>query len=520
MAKFNQTKASNIPVQTTHQGGVGVKQRPEYELIGLLATGIDGKFYEKESDREKRIFELATQVAQKDPELFAKMLVYTRAIIGQRTVTHVGAVAAAKLLSGTPVATKLFTKRSRKENKGGVIYRLDDMLEILAYYYMRNPGKPLPNSIRRGFKSVLESADAYELAKYQGKGKEVSLVDLVNLVRPKPSKDMEDTFKKLMHGELKQFNTAEDKQTEAGQKVAAKVKSGEITKAQAEVELKEAKAENWKELVESGKIGYLALLRNLRNITLTASDDVFNAALNMLTNEKRVKESLVFPHQIDIAFETLLNEGNILSGYRKTSLLTAVNTAYELAIPNLREIFQTGRTAVVVDVSGSMTSNANMTGKRINSSAIEKAALVAATLCKGTGADLYEFDNSCRTLSYNPLDSVNTIKNHIVRHATGGGTYFETIFRALANGYDRVFVLSDEQGADSLLHSNTYKDWMARNGRPYIYSVNMCGYSTTMFKESDKVIRLFGYSKDIYEQVKTCELNPAQILDQIRKIEL
>jgi hypothetical protein len=31
-----------------------------------------------------------------------------------------------------------------------------------------------------------------------------------------------------MSGELKQFNTVEDKNTEAGQEVAAKVKSGEL----------------------------------------------------------------------------------------------------------------------------------------------------------------------------------------------------------------------------------------------------------------------------------------------------
>lgn len=519
MAKFNRTKTVTVPVQNTHQGGLGVKLLPEYELIGLLATGLEGKFYEKESDREKRIWSLVQEVAQKNPILLAKMLVYTRAVIGQRTVTHVGAVAAARHLSGNPIATKLFTKRSRKENKGGMIYRLDDMLEILAYYYMRNPGKPLPNSIKRGFKAALEASDAYELAKYQGKGKEVSLVDLVNLVRPKPSKDMEETFKKLMNGQLKQFKTAEDKQTKAGQEVAAKVKEGKLTATEAQVELNKAKAENWKDLITSGNIGYFALLRNLRNITTLTTDDVFNAALNMLTNEKRIRQSLVFPHQIDIAFEVLLNEG-VNFGNRKQQLLVAINKAYELAIPNLKELFQTGKIAVVVDVSGSMGTVAQMNGKRINSSAIEKAALVAATLCKGTGADLYEFDNTCRVKQYNPLDSINTIKQDIVKNATGGGTYFERIFSVLKDGYDRVFVLSDEQGADSLIGNTAYTQWMSRNGRPYIYSVNMCGYLTTMFKESDRVIRLFGYSSDIYEQIKTCELNPAQILKEIQKIEL
>ena len=517
MAKYNQTKVT--PTVTNHRGGEGVQLRPELELVSILATGLEGKFYEKESDREKRIFDLSAQVAKKNPVLLAKMLVYARSVMGQRSVTHVGAVAAAKVLSGNQIASKLFTKRSRKENKGGVIYRLDDMLEILAYYFLRNTGKPLPNSIKKGFKSALENADAYELAKYQASGKDISLVDVVNLVHPKPSEKMQETFKKLMTGELKQFNTAEDKNTGAGQAVAEKVRSGQITKEQAKTELKEAKAENWKELVENGSIGYLALLRNLRNITKDASDTVFNSALNMLTNEERIRKSLVFPHQIDLAFEVLLQESVNLK--RKNDLLTAVNKAYELAIPNLKEIFQYGKTAVVVDVSGSMTSGyCKMGGKRINTSVIEKTALIAATLAKGTNADIYVFDYDCRRHAFNPLDTVNTIKKGLVAIATGGSTEFQSIFSALTNGYERVFVISDMQGADSLMRSGSYSAYMQKNGRPYIYSIDMCGYGTTMFKQNDKLIQLYGYSKDIYEQVKTAEINPAQILKEIEKIEL
>lgn len=127
----------------------------------------------------------------------------------------------------------------------------------VACYFAHNPGKPLPNAIRKGFKQVLENSDEYTLAKYQGKDKTVSLVDLVNLVRPKPSEKMAEVFKKLMNGELKQFNTVEDKNTKTGQEVAAKVKSGEITETQAVQELKDAKQENFKTLIEDKVIGYL-----------------------------------------------------------------------------------------------------------------------------------------------------------------------------------------------------------------------------------------------------------------------
>lgn len=515
MSKYNQRKVTQTV--TNHQGGTSVKFAPEMELVGLLLTGLDGRFYEKESEREKRLIELIKTVGKKNPELVAKALVYTRSVVGQRSITHVGSVAALKVLSGNPLATKFFTKRNKKEKVGGIVYRLDDMLEIVSYYMLRNPNKPLPNAMKRGFKLALESADAYELAKYQAKNSEVSLVDIVNLVHPKPSAKMNDTFKLLMKGELKQFNTAEDKNTKAGQDIAKKVKSGEISKADAAEELKQAKASNWKELILDGSIGYLALLRNLRNIVDVADDETFEVALNMLTVKKRIKESLVFPHQIDLAFEVLLNEG-VKNQARFTKLLTAINKAYELAIPNLTELFTHGRTAVVVDSSYSMTSRARMGQNHINKSCIEKAALIGATLVKGIGADLYHFSNSCGTMSYNPLDSVNTIKNMIVKSAYGGGTNFDSIFRTLNGKYDRVFVISDMQGSDQLLRGSSYQSYLNKHGQPFIYSVDLQGYGTSMFKQTNKLINLFGYSSDIYEMIKSAEVNPRAILKEIEKI--
>ncbi|HOH61339.1 MAG TPA: TROVE domain-containing protein [Bacilli bacterium] len=523
MAKYNAKTTGTTQVVVNAQGGEGIKLSPEMEMVSLLASGLDGRFYEKESDRESRLVEVIKTVGKKDPELVAKALVYARSVMGQRSVTHVGAVAAQSVLAGNPLATRFYGKRDHKKNQGGIVYRLDDILEIVAYYFLRNPGMPLPNAMKRGFKNALEAADTYELAKYQGKGRAVSLVDIVNLVRPKPSEKMQDTFKKLMNGELKQFNTAEDKNTKSGQLIAEKVKSGEITKEQAEIELTEAKAENWKQLIEDGTLGYLALLRNLRNITTVASDDVFTKALNMLVDEKRVRKSLVFPHQIDIAFEILMNFYEVPQN-RRNPLLTAINKAYELAIPNLSELFTHGRTAVVVDTSGSMrmcSVNMNINNSKrtnINSKVIDKASLIGATLAKGIGADLYSFDYDCRKMSYNPLDTINTIKNSVIQRTTGGATIFSSIFSTLDGKYDRVFVISDMQGGDTILKNSSYQSYVRKYGQPYIYSIDLQGYGTTMFKQNQKLINLYGYSADIYEQIKSCEINPKAILAEIRKI--
>lgn len=515
MAKYNKKVASVVATVVTHQGGKGFLQKPELELMSLLANGISNTFYEKETEQDKRLAEIIKAVAKTDAELVAKMLVYTRSVIGQRSVTHRGAVALMPHIAGKEWAKHLFTKRDRKVNKGGLVYRLDDMLEIAACYFALNPGKRLPNSLVKGFKQVLENSDAYELAKYQGKDKTVSLVDLVNLIHPKPSEKLSETFKQLMNGELKQFNTVEDKNTKAGQKVAAKVKSGEITKEEATAELKTAKESTFKELIDENTIGYLSLLRNLRNILLNTSDaKLIKDTCNALTDEKAIKKSLVFPHQIDLALETLLNE----LGSKATPFVKALNDAYEKAIPNLSELGATGKTAVIYDDSGSMTSKIHIgPGKSGSQGAIEKAALIAATLAKGLNADVYRFATSCTKKPYNPNDSINTIKN-IFNRADGGGTSFSTIFPALTEAYDRVFIISDMQGQDQI--GNTISQYKNKFGiDPYVYCVNLCGYNTSMVNPNNKkVFQIFGYSAEIYEICKKSEIDYQSLLNEVRKI--
>jgi len=513
MARYNSKATTVTPTVTNHQGGTGYKYDPKTELISILATGLDNKYYEKVGEREQRLAKVIEEVAKKDKLFAAKALVYARTVMGQRTVTHFGAVELAKVLGGDSLGSRFFSKRERKQNKGGIIFRLDDMLEIAACYQARNEGKPFSNAIKKGFKSALESADEYELAKYQAKNRDLSLVDIVNLVHPKPSPRMAPVFAKLMKGELKQFNTVEDKNTKAGQEVAAKVKEGKITKEEAAVELAQAKEDNYAELIKTRKIGYLALLRNLRNILKTGADkEIINGACELLTDQKLIKQSLVFPHQIDLALEIMLDE---FGSSKVKPFVKALNTAYELAIPNLTELFPNGRTAVVFDSSGSMSTSISLANKNNGSeSAISKAALIAATLAKGIEADVYHFADRCDEIKFNPLDTVNTLKNQFLNKqgSVGYGTAFASIMKKLGDQYDRVFVISDMQGSDYLERAN-YKNL-------HIYSIDIAGYGTTMFKPGNKVYSLFGYSADIYELIKKVEIDPKALIAEIEAIEI
>jgi hypothetical protein len=84
--------------------------------------------------------------------------------------------------------------------------------------------------------------------------------------------------------------------------------------------------------------------------------------------------------------------------------------------------------------------------------------------------------------------------------------------RTLDGKYDRVFVISDMQGGD-MLDSKTYSN-------THIYSVDITGYGTTMFKPGSKVYKIFGYSSDIYELIKKVEIDPQALIKEIEKIEI
>ena len=521
MSQYN-TKTTGQNVVTNFRGGTAVRQTDEIALISLLATGLTKMFHEAKDDREKRLLDLMDAVAKKDKYLVAQMLVYARTILAQRTVTHRGAVHMASLISGESWGKRFFSKRNRKVNEGGIVYRLDDMLEIAACYFAVNPEKPLSNPMKRGFKMALESADAYELAKYKNDNKSVSLVDLVNLVHPKGGRNAE-ALKQLVEGTLKQHNTAEDKQSNAVQVVAGKVKSGEITVEEGELELKAAKGENWKELIVNKTIGYLALLRNLRNIIIDAPE-LITITGELITDREFIRKSLVFPHQIDLALEVILNEIRTPEGRR---LLPFLNQAYENSVINLKELNMDEHTAVVIDTSGSMFSSYGnglvINGKPTrNRFPIEKASLIGATLAKGLGADMYQFSSTCKSIAYNPNDSINTIKWNVLHQEghVGHSTNFNEIFRTLNNsrGYARIFIISDLQGADNITRGSEYQTYMGKFGRPYLYTVDLTGHGTNMFKANERLFQLVGYSASIYETAKLYETDFNALLTEIRKI--
>lgn len=471
MARFRTAGVS--PAKTVNlAGGEAFKQDEKLELVSLLLTSfVSDKFYEKASDQLARMTKLVAGL--KDKKFAAKAAIFARTEYGMRSITHAVAGEVVHEVKGEE-----WTKNAINR----IVYRPDDMLEIMAYYGGKY-GKPFPNSLKKGLALALQKFDGYQLAKYRGERSSVKMVDLFNLVHPKPTEKNVELFKQLMAGELKNTETWEAKLSETG-------------KAETEEEKVAAKKEAWGNLIASGKLGYFALLKNLRNIEKDAPE-ALPAALNMLKDPKLIKKSLVLPFRFDTARQEVKE--------RKT--VEALSDAIEISMSNVPKF--DGKTLIVLDGSGSM-----------NGKPMEIGSLFAAVIYKANpDAEFMVFGTNAQYKMLNSKDSVLSLAQHMRQDM--GGTNFHCIFQTANKKYDRIIILSDEQGWEGYnapttsLHAYEIK----YGAKPYIYSFDLQGYGTLQFPK-DRVFAIAGFSEKVLDLFPALEQDRNALVSKIESIEI
>ncbi len=270
-----------------------------------------------------------------------------------------------------------------------------------------------------------------------------------------------------------------------------------------EDEKKELKKEAWISLISEKKIGYFALLRNLRNI-LEQAPEAVDKAINMLTDEKLIKKSLVLPFR----FQTAITEIHQTSFDGTRAVLNGLIKAMDISLANVPKF--DGKTLVVLDTSGSMA------GKPI-----EIGSLFAVALYKSNNADFMAFSDDAKYYNMLPQDSCYSLSMAIQRGAKMGGTNFHSIFQRANKAYDRIIILSDMQGwigyESPANDFNIYKQ--KYNCNPYIYSFDLNNYGDIQFPE-DKVFCIAGFSEKIFDVMKLLEQDRNALIDEIEKIVL
>lgn len=290
-----------------------------------------------------------------------------------------------------------------------VLQRADEPGELIALNLARrgllnvNKAKTIPHGIASGIELALQHGRAfgeYGLAKYD-RDSTVKLKDVFRLVRPKPLNDEQAAlWGRALKGQLMIPDTWETALSAGGDK-----------------------KEVFTRMLQEQTIGYLALLRNLRNMVQAGVDTKLISEAILL----RKGAARVLPFRY------------VAAARAAPQLEPAIDAALNACIGESMPL--AGKTIVLVDVSGSM--DAPLSGKS-DMTRMDAACALAAVI----NADIRVFSFSSQLVECPPrrgmagVDAIRTSQSH-------GSTYLGRAVQAI-NGmpHDRLIVITDEQSAD------------------------------------------------------------------------
>jgi 60 kDa SS-A/Ro ribonucleoprotein len=410
MAKMNVWKRM-FPAQT-HEGAVAQRIDAKRELRRTVLTCLlwEDTFYEKGNYIAKQIAEL---VARNKPEDVSAL---AREARDKMQLRHVPLLLTRELArrkgAGPHVVDTLET----------VIQRADELAEFVALYW--TPKKqPLSAGVKRGLARAFTKFDAYQLAKYNREST-VKLRDVLFLCHAKPKNaEQEALWKKLVENTLEPPDTWE-----------VALSAGKD------------KRETWERLLREGRLGGMAVLRNLRLMLATGVEP----KLIRERLDKGVARALPF------RFVTAARHAPKLEDAIERAMLKGITGFERLA----------GSTGLVVDVSGSMNYRLAKQGETTRMDAAAGLAILLRE--KSEDFAIATFSDACVEL---PVRRGFALRDAIVGSQAHSGTYLQRALAQLAEKDEwrklgRLIVITDEQSHDGILAAWTPKAYVV-NVAPY-----------------------------------------------------
>lgn len=406
------------PKLFTHEGGPAKTVSAELQLRrSVLACLLwEDTFYESGVSVAQRIAELVPRVA---PRTVADLAVEAREAMKLRHVPLLLVNEMTKYDGHRSLVADVLRR---------VIRRADEPGELIAMYWADGGRRPLPAQVKKGLADAFTRFDAYQLAKYD-RPAAVTLRDVMFLVHPKPQDEAQaKAFADLADGKLAPAKTWE-----------ATLSAGGFKKG------KQDKRAKWEGLLRSEKLGAMALLRNLRNMTDAGVDrKLIRTAL------AKAKTGMVLPMRFVAAAEH------------------APRFEPELERLMLRRVGEMpklpGSTVLLVDVSYSMI------GVKVSKrSAMDRldAAAALAMIARERCEDVSVYTFSTDTVALPPRRGF-ALRDEIRRQYHGGTRLGASVLEVnRREKYDRLIVITDEQTSDKvtqpkgrgyLLNVGTYRN--------------------------------------------------------------
>ncbi len=395
----------NVP--TTHEGARAAEMSPLQALRRSVMSCLlwEDTFYESGEEIADRIVRLVGEVAKDDPEAVGLIAVEARRFMNLRHVPLLITSALAKHARGSIISETVYQ----------VVRRADELTELLVVHAKLNGVSPnqmkkvIPAGMKRGLSRAFGRFNEYHFGKYYSaeaeKGKPVKLRDALFMCHAKPKDDVQAAlYKRIVDRQLETPDTWE-----------VKLSGGADKK------------ETFERLISEGKLGYLALLRNLRNMQQAGCDQSL-VKLAILARQGGAERVLPFRY--------------VAAARAAPMFEKELDQALVAAITDLPVFY--GKTAVLVDVSGSMD-------MRLSSKSDMNRIDAAAALASIINGDVRVFSFSDRLVEVPPrkgMAGVDAIKNSQYHNGTMLGSALAELYQK--DRWDRIIVVTDEQSHDAI----------------------------------------------------------------------
>ena len=418
MARTNvASKASTVE---TFEGALARKPTSKDELTRIALTAMlwEDSFYEKGSKTAER---LQAAVHSCSAEDVAAIAIRSREEFKLR---HVPLFLARELCC-------------HKDRSGAsalierVIQRADELAEFVSLY-CKDGRQPLSAQAKKGLARAFRKFDAYQLAKYN-RDNAVKLRDVLFLCHAKPrDEEQAATWKKLVDKTLESPDTWEVELSKGGDK-----------------------KESWTRLLSEKKLGAMALLRNLRNMTQAGVD---GSHIGLALHDANFRRVLPF------RFIAAARENPALEPLLEEPMLRAAEGFEKLL----------GATALLIDVSGSMNEalSGKSTMKRMDAAC--GLAILARELCESVR--VFAFSQSIAEV---PPRRGFALRDAIVGSMPHSTTYLWAAVQFLEQNiaFDRLIVITDEQSHDRVPQPGKGRGYLM-NVASYDRTVDVGGWTT------------------------------------------
>jgi len=388
MARLNIFKIPWGP--KTHEGGPAKTISPALQLQRSVMACLlwEDQFYEDGVEIAGRIQELVPKVK---PAVVADLAVEAR---GKMKLRH------APLLLVREMARQKEHRALVAQTLASVIQRADELAEFVAIYW-KDGKAPLSAQVKKGLAQAFCKFNEYQLAKYARSGP-IRLRDVLFLCHAKPH-DAEQAalWKRLIEGKLETPDTWE-----------VALSSGAD------------KREAWERLLRERKLGALALLRNLRNMKQAdVSEELVVEALEAMSASRVLPFRFLAAARYAPQWEEPLERAMLssLAGQQK--------------LP--------GRTVLLVDVSGSMTYALSNRSEMLRTDAAYGLAILLREICEKAAVFTFSDD-----LAEVPPRRGFALRDALDASQSHSGTYLGKALEKIAEKYDRIIVITDEQAHD------------------------------------------------------------------------